>query len=317
MKHIMLSVTAWIFAFVIMFVGIQGEVQAGVADVVIVCNNCQSPRNTAQFHGMQHGTGIKLVVDYDKERINAFSYEHDRERGVYMTLPINTPIQVAEVFDFWMILIEGASSTNLSEFDDDIATVRAHDGGNLTLNINADGSGVPWAHLPQNLSNKNAYDIVNSATTRSQVQSALSHGVFSANTGNPTWDSLSITMSETAFNVLANLSGVTSITFRITWKDGSQTSFRAVIGNLPEVQYVNGQSKDADGNKIPDASVTDTGSSGGPSYAGDYAFEKGSLADWISAAVRYGVPVSSGGRRNDTVTCSWDGSLLSCTQHPR
>lgn len=77
-------------------------------------------------------------------------------------------------------------------------------------------------------------------------------------------------------------------------------------------KYQSGQSKDSEGNLIPDGAATTDESA--PGFAGVYTFsDENTLNNWLNAAYIYGVPVDVVEHTLPvSIVCRWNGRTLEC-----
>lgn len=156
------------------------------------------------------------------------------------------------------------------------------------------------------------YDIVNDASLRNQLELQIANIYNGATTGNATWDNLATSLKSVILSYLGQQIGISSATIVIIWANGSRTELKVEAGSTHEAKYQAGQSRDSEGNRIPDAAATNDNT--GADYAGDYSFnDVNALEDWIQAAIRYGIPVTGGGSGTQGgMSCTWDGQTLTC-----
>lgn len=156
----------------------------------------------------------------------------------------------------------------------------------------------------------NAYDIVDSATSRSRLGQNLALELACATGNNPNWNSIALTLQQAALT-FGSMYGSGTITIRITWRDGSTTTYTVTAENVSEAKYSQGQSRDATGNMVPDQSIVEPATA--PRYAGAYYFgDANDRARWTRSASHFGVPVSGGSSTGRRMSCSWDGKTITC-----
>ena len=259
--------------------------EARATDQVIRCDNCASPVSVARSTGTG---GTKIIADYSKKTLTAFSVEYDYELHIWRTLPASIPSGIVQSFNNDLSPAMVSSGATI--------TVRAGQPGHLI------GPGSAYRDA-------NAYDIIGSATFRSGLEREIAQNYAAANSGNTAWNDLAFSLKGLTIGFLSKY-GIQNITIRIMWSDGSRTVLKIDSDRVYQAEYQPGDSADPRGNKIPDSAVT-TGPSG---YVGHYDFNgNNDLQDWINAAGQYGVPVINVNNGRTGVSCVMDGVKLKCT----
>lgn len=267
---------------------------------LIECNNCASPKDAA----LLSGSGLAVVMDFERARLSAFDVEYDREIRKWRAISTPVPAQIQMAF----LRVLDATSAFRGPHED----AHAMRGGGSVVVLHPDNprnsNGIGF---PESYTSSNTFDIVASATLRTRLGQYLATELAGANTGSPTWNGIALSIQQAALN-WAGLKGGGSITIMITWRDRSRTLYRATPDNVAEAKYQKGESRDSTGNKVPDESIADPISA--PSYAGQYYFgQHGDLDNWVRSAQMYGVPVQRGG--SSRISCSWDGRTVYCQQY--
>lgn len=267
---------------------------------LIECNNCASPKDAA----LLSGSGLAVVMDFERARLSAFNVEYDREIRKWRAISTPVPAQIQMAF----LRVLDATSAFRGPHED----AHAMRGGGSVVVLHPDNPGNSnGIRFPESYTSSNTFDIVASATLRTRLGQYLATELAGANTGSPTWNGIALSIQQAALN-WAGLKGGGSITIMITWRDGSRTLYRVTPDNVAEAKYQKGESRDSTGNKVPDESIADPISA--PSYAGQYYFgQHGDLDNWVRSAQMYGVPVQRGG--SSRISCSWDGRTVYCQQY--
>lgn len=292
MKAINVAMRAAIMA--LSFIGVAK------AGGLVECNNCASPKDAA----LLSGSGLTVVMDFEKARLTAFNVEYDRELRKWRAIstPVPTQIQIA-----FLRILEGASSIKHQRNQTSPTS-----GGGTVVPLHPDNPGNSnGINFPDSYKSSNTFDIVNSATMRTRLGQYLATELAGANTGNPTWNGIALSIQQAALN-WSSIKGGGSIIIIITWRDGSKSLYRITPDNVAEAKYQKGESRDSTGNKVPDESIADPVSA--PSYAGQYYFGQGAdLNNWVRSAQMYGVPVQRGS--SNRISCGWDGRTITCKQN--
>lgn len=273
---------------------------------VVPCNNCASPRSAA----LQSGTGLTVVVDLEQKRLNGFEVEYDRELRRHRAVPVAVPAEVTATFNRILALPQAGIGSG-TQF------VPQSFGRGTVVPVHPDdpqmANGITF---PAELKGLNAYDVVQSATYRTQLELGIGRAFSGANTSQPAWNSLATTISSVVLSWISKLFGVDTVTYVITWRDGSRTRLVISPDSVDRAKYVAGESVDAAGNRIPDgaASNSDTGQG----YSGSYHFSNdGDYQSWVDTAHLYGVRIEiNPGSAPTGPICRWDGRQLHC-QVPR
>lgn len=267
---------------------------------LIECNNCASPKDAA----LLSGSGLAVVMDFEKARLTAFNVEYDRELRKWRAISTPVPTQIQMAF---LRILDGASSGR-----DQRTHSSPNSGGGAVVPLHPDNPGNSnGIQFPDSYKSSNTFDIVNSATMRTRLGQYLATELAGANTGSPTWNGIALSIQQAALN-WSSIKGGGSINIIITWRDGSKSLYRITPDNVAEAKYQKGESRDSTGNKVPDESIADPVSA--PSYAGQYYFGQGAdLDNWMRSAQMYGVPVQRGA--SSRISCGWNGQTLYCQQY--
>lgn len=278
--------------------GIQDARAAGV----LVCDNCRDPRALA----LASGTGPTIVADFQQRRIHGFEVEYDRELRRYRALPTEIPQPIRASFNRIMGMLDMRGQTvELSP--------RQLKGRGVEFNVHPDNpqsaNGITFPEAHKNL---NAYDVVQLATERSQLEQDIGKAFAGATTSSAAWNSMATFLSSIGLSFISKALGIDNAIYNITWRDGSKTTLVIAPGSADRAHYVKGRSLDAKGNLIPDRAATDPELV--ESYVGDYYFDnRDDLDRWMYSAYLYGVTVRPGGPQDALqVTCLWDGRNLVC-----
>ncbi|HDS1039318.1 TPA: hypothetical protein QDZ42_002379 [Stenotrophomonas maltophilia] len=273
---------------------------------VVPCSNCADPRSAA----LQSGTGLTVVVDPDRRRLNAYNVEYDRELRRYRAVPTAVPPEVTAMFNRVLDLPQGNLGTG-TQF-----VPQAFGRGTVVPVHPDDPQKANGITFPEGLKGLNAYDVVTSATYRTQLELEIGRAFSGATSQHAAWNSLATTLSSVVLSWVSKLFGVDTVTYVITWRDGSRTRLVISPDSVDRARYVSGESVDADGNRIPDgaASHQDTGQG----YSGGYHFSSDDgYQSWLDAAHLYGVRIEiNPGLAPAGPICRWNGKTLHC-QVPR
>lgn len=280
---------------------------------VVICNNCASPTNSA----ISSGIGLTVIVDINQVKLSAYNVEYDKELRRWRAIKTPVPQGVDSAFVRAVDLITAARAQNPNG-----AFARASG-----VTATASTGGIPIYMHPDNPSNSNgmifpdafkgssAYDIVQNATLRQTFGQRLADAFKGTDSSSPLWNSLAGSVSQAVLS-WGDSFGFGTVTIYVTWRDGTVTVYKLTSENANEAKYINGESRDAQGNKIPDASITDPQTAA--SYVGSYYFGElpggnRALNEWLDAARMYGIPITGAG--GNSVTCTWDGQTLRCQTH--
>jgi len=281
----------------LVFFSFAGESEAGG---LIECNNCVSPKSVA----LQSGSGLTVIIDFEKAQLTAFDVEYDREMRKWRALPTPVPSQIQMAFLRIVESVSGVSDQPSHAFPDA--------GGGAMVPLHPDNPGNSnGMRFPESYKSSDAFEIVSSATMRTRLGQYLALEIAGANTSNPAWNSFALSIQQFSLN-WASIKGGGSVNIVITWRDGSKTLYRITPDNVAEAKYQKGESRDGTGNKVPDETIADPVTA--PSYAGQYYFRHGGDVDkWVRTAQMYGVPVQRGS--SSRISCSWDGRTVYCQQY--
>lgn len=255
---------------------------------VVRCDNCAYPHNAA----IRSGAGPTYVFDYANRTVRAYDVEYDREMRRWRAIPHAVPSQVLATFQ---------------QVTDPAFMASMANGGTVRIGPGSGNNG----NFPAGFRDANAHDIVTNATLRGMLEDEIARTYIGADTGNDTWDNLTISLQSIGLSISGQYGGADYVTIVIVWSDGSQTTLKLAAGSTHKAEYQPGQSTDNNGNKIPDSSATGPG---GGAYVGDYSFRDAfNLVQWIESARMYGIPVTgSSGMR---IRCTWDGQTLRCYRY--
>lgn len=296
-----------IAVFVLMTSGslnIASAQEPGRPDIVI-CNGCQIPRQAAIN---TQSSGLKLVVDFNMAKLYAFQVEYDWEMRRWLAFPQQIPVPITEAFHRVM---DATAARSIEQSRQAAPTHDATKNGGPLVNLHPDNpGGSNNIRFPEAYKNFNAYDIVDSSSSRSRLGQNLALELAGATGSNPNWNTIALSLQR-AVLTFASIYGGGTITLRITWRDGSTTLYSITAANVAEASYVPGQSRDASGNMVPDQSIAVPATA--PAYAGAYYFgPSGDRARWTRSAAYFGVPVSGGSSSGHRMSCDWDGSTVTC-----
>lgn len=272
---------------------------------IVICNGCPFPRQAAIN---TQSSGLKLVVDFSLAKLYAFQIEYDRERRLWLAFPQQVPEPITAAF-YRVMDSTAANSIEQSNRDQSKRDRKQNGGPLVTLHPDNPGNSNN-IRFPEAYRGLNAYDIVDSASSRSRLGQNLALELAGATGSSPNWNSIALSLQQAALS-FGSIYGSGTITIRITWRDGSTTVYTITAANVAEASYAQGQSRDASGNMVPDQSITVPATA--PAYAGSYYFgQANDRARWSRSASYFGVPVSGGSSAGHRMSCSWDGRTVTC-----
>lgn len=291
---------------------------------VIECNRCPSTVNAA----ISKGNGLSLVVDFENVTLSAYEVEYDRELRRWRTVRTPIPSQISSAFYRIMEAASIAASSRppdgilnpeADRFGDDSIphTYSDRNKGGLVVTVHPDNpqlSNPAGFNFPDAYKDLSASDIILSATSRTRFGQYLAEGLAGAGTSSAAWNSIAFSVQQLALT-WASKHGAGSIMVIVQWRDGSRTAYRVTTDNVTEANYVDGESRDALGNKLPDAAIAAPETA--PSYVGDYYFGEGDHGQqnrnrWIDSARLYGIRIGGASRNDSRMYCSWDGVTIAC-----
>ncbi|MGE8226689.1 MAG: hypothetical protein ACN6RK_12975 [Stenotrophomonas sp.] len=296
-----------------------------IAGGVVECNRCPSTASAA----ISKGNGLTVVVDFERAEMTAYEVEYDRELRRWRTMRTAVPTSVSAAFYRIMDAASLAPSSTSHKVDGNselppanvpTQTLPDKDRGGLVVTVHPDNpqlSNPTGFTFPDAYRDYSASDIVLSSTARTRFGQYLAEGLAGASTGNAAWNSVAFSIQELALS-WASKHGAGAIVVVVHWRDGSRTVYKVTTDNVTEAKYVEGESRDALGNKFPDATIA--APSTAPGYVGDYYFGEGSqgsrnLGRWLESARRYGIPITGSSERRNRMLCSWDGRTINCRVH--
>lgn len=319
MKRKLHPFTTVILAFLLLPISLPA-----IASRVVECNRCPSTANAA----ISKGNGLTVVVDFERVELAGYEVEYDRELKRWRTMRTSIPSQISAAF---YRVMEAASLSPSSERAGTAVVDNPTPGksgeaweqnsgkskGGLVVTVHPDN---PQYSNPAGFTFPNAYrdfsagDIVLSATARTKFGQYLAEGLAGASTDSAAWNSIAFSLQELALS-WADKHGAGAIIVIVKWRDGSQTVYKVTTDNVTEAKYVEGESRDSEGNKFPDATIAAPVTA--PGYVGDYYFGEGSrgtrnLGRWIDSARRYGIPITGATEERNRMLCSWDGRTIHC-----
>jgi len=293
--------TPWLAACLLLAAAVVSQSPARAGGVV-PCSPCADPRSAA----LQSGVGLTVVVDPDQRRLNGYTVEYDRELRRYRAVPTAVPAEVTATFRRILALPQGhiASGTQF--------VPQAFGSGAVVPIHPDDPQSANGITFPPAMKDLNAYDVVHSATYRSQLELAVGQAFCGANSEHAAWNSLATTLSSIVLSWVSKLFGVQTVTYVITWRDGSRTKLVISPDSVDRARYVSGESVDASGNRIPDGAASNAET--GEGYSGAYHFnDEQSYQNWLDSAHLYGVQIIvNPGAAPSGPICRWDGRQLQC-----
>ena len=272
---------------------------------LVQCNGCIFPRQAAIN---TQSSGLKLVVDFSTAKLYGFQVEYDWETRRWLAFPQQVPEPITTAF---YRIMDSTMASGLEMQDETRSKNGQKQNGGPLVTLHPDNPGnANNIRFPDAYKGLNAYDIVDSATSRSRLGQNLALELAGATGNNPNWNSIALTLQQAALT-FGSMYGSGTITIRITWRDGSTTSYTVTAENVSEAKYSPGQSRDATGNMVPDQSIVEPATA--PRYAGAYYFgDANDRSRWTRSASQYGVPVSGGSSAGRRMSCSWDGETITC-----
>jgi len=279
-----------------------GSIQEARAKGVLVCDNCRDPRALA----IASGTGPTIVADFQQRRIHGFDVEYDRELRRYRATRAMIPDPINASFNRIMGMLDNNVPT--AQF---AARQRAGRGAQFEVHPD-DPQSANGIRFPEEHKNLNAYDVVQMATERSRLEGDIGKAFTGATTSSVAWNSMATFLSSIGLSFVSKTIGIDSAVYRITWRDGSKTTLVITPSSVDRARYVQGESLDAKGNKIPDGAATDPELARG--FVGSYRFDdRDELERWVDSARLYGVTMfPSTPQGSLQIVCEWDGRNIVC-----
>jgi len=157
--------------------------------------------------------------------------------------------------------------------------------------------------------NLNAYDFARSSSLRNELGAAMA-----VQTTIPGGNSLARLLFSSLLTAPSVLGGNASITYVITWRDGTKTTMVMTADTVHSPEMALGESRDADNNTIPDQSVI----TNPETYVGEFQFSSNSsMQEWLDGMRMMGTPVTGpGGEQQQElrIFCRWvgDGTEFRC-----
>lgn len=276
-------------AFLIIAAQALAVPKAAAADSVVVCDTCTKFIDW-QTKAKSRGPGYHYIINNTTLVVRLYHVYY--EEGMLLATQEAVPPQITH---FYLTIADyksqGMAGITIGSSPSDTAYP----------------SGIFYSNPYGGFSNSDAYEVAGSNTVRTLLGQNIASAI-TGTTGVGPLDSLGLTFTSMVLSV-PQIFGPFSINVVITWTDGSKSTFALSPDNMSEAKLVPGESRDADGNRIPDASVNTPG--GGPEYADEYYFDDAiSLGDWLEAMEAQGVPIT--GQTSSRLTCTWDGQTLKC-----
>lgn len=271
--------------------GISSEARA---DSVLRCDNCTASqqRSTAR----SGPPGLTYVIDYPNAGLTLWEVEYDGELRSNSVYPL--AVEPA-VYERYLYMLDAKVQAQSAQSN---LIVIHYTPGQHNSTIFA---GDPLGN--SGYGNSNAYEVVSSVAVRNGIGIKLARAMSLTNTGNTVLDNLGITLN----SVIMGMGAPNGFKIVISWKDGTKTTFIIDAASAHEAQYAPGESRDSNGQPIPDAAITTPNA--GNVYGGAYRFDSGSSLDkWVQAAINYGIPVTGMRSGSNRLSCSWDGKTLNC-----
>lgn len=261
---------------------------------VLICDNCTDSRALA----LTSGTGPTIVADFSQRKLHGYEVEYDRELHRYRAVRIPVPDPIVASFNRIMGMLDRRG-------------IRPRQRG-VQFEIHPDDPGAANGIVfPDEFKGHNAHDIAQMATARFRLESQIGEAFTGATTNSTIWNSMATFLSSIGLSFVSKALGIDGATYVITWRDGSKTTLLVRADSVNEAKYVQGGSKDAQGNRIPDGAASNPDTAQG--FAGVYQFnDKEAMQRWIDTARLYGVTVIEGSGIAGQLDCRWDGQTLTC-----
>ncbi|WP_422346630.1 hypothetical protein [Stenotrophomonas sp. DR009] len=269
---------------------------------VLVCDNCRDPRALA----LSSGTGPTIVADFQQRRLHGFDVEYDRELRRYRATRAQIPESISASFNRIMGMLDNNVPT--TQF-----ASRQMAGRGAQFEVHPDDpQSANGIRFPEEHKNLNAYDVVQMATERSRLEGDIGKAFTGATTSSAAWNSMATFLSSIGLSFVSKALGIDSAIYRITWRDGSKTTLAITPTSVDTANYVQGESKDANGNRIPDGAATSPDLA--PRFVGVYDFNsRDDLERWVDSGRLYGVSMFPGAPPESLqVVCEWDGRNIVC-----
>lgn len=261
---------------------------------VLVCDNCADPRALA----LTSGTGLTIVADFSQRRLHGYEVEYDRELHRYRAVQTRVPDPIIASFNRIMGMLDRRG-------------IRAGQRGAQFEIHPDDPAAANGITFPEEFKSHNAHDIAQMATARFRLEAQIGEAFAGATTHSAAWNSMATFLSSIGLSFVSKALGIDGAIYVITWRDGSQTTLLIRPDSVREARYVQGGSRDAQGNRIADDAASDPDTAQG--FAGVYQFEdREAMQRWIDTARLYGVTVVEGSGIAGQLDCRWDGRTLTC-----
>lgn len=125
---------------------------------LIECNNCASPKDAA----LLSGSGLAVVMDFERARLSAFEVEYDREIRKWRALSTPVPAQIQMAF---LRILDATSAFRAPPEE-----AHAMAGGGSVVVLHPDNPGNSnGVRFPESYKSSNTFDIVSSATLRTRL----------------------------------------------------------------------------------------------------------------------------------------------------
>jgi hypothetical protein len=277
-----------LLAVVVMFIASAAASSAQAAAVAVPCNACTSSEASQVARGK--GAGVHYVYDFNNAVLRKFEVyiERDAVPGQYTTIVEELPVEAGHANYFAMLVSARRDFGQLSSI-----VVPITIGPGDVSPRGTDLSGIA------------ATDVLRTGQIRGDLFDfilAQQNLIFSRN-GLPS-------------NVAANLVGLLqsldkvftqgellNVTLKVTFSDGSKITL--TLGDGGTVAIVPRTAWDRDNNPIPDANVVD--------FAGAFNFSSSSTRErFVAVAEQYGIVISGPAGDKLSLSCSWDGTTLTC-----
>lgn len=271
------------------------------ADTVVRCDGCQ----WYQYHEKASSyPGYVYVVDIPNAQLtlwenrNYYSDPSEYDEISYGVEQLPVPPEVEQHYLYMLDKkIEAAESGKT----------------NVVVHISP-GSSNNWPMAGDpfgGFSNIDAFDVINSASVRTQLGANLARSHAAAQTSSEAMNNLLMTLNSVLMSITTPVSGQISFTIVITWKNGTQTTYTLDSSTANEAKYVQGASRTSEGNPIPDVSATVSPT--GANYHGQYYFQtQSSLNDWVETARNLNITVSGSSTGSQRMSCTWVETTLTC-----
>lgn len=265
---------------------------------VVRCNSCQPYQ--VEYAAAAAGPGSHIVYDPIGADLTFWRVTTDRETGGLDVMPVEVPTSTMDAYFF---------NLEVGYLPKDTANI----GVTLTSRgwsaPNFGSTNITRLFNPiSSFPNGSAYQVVNHATFRSQLASAIASALSGGNTGLPGFDAQMGTFMSTVRNGIIPETPAVTFTVTVVWGDGSKSVFEVLPNNMANL--LPGRSEDPMGNPIPDWTMNTPEGTG--RFSGEYLFgDQRQMNQFVNQLMMFGIPIvntSSGRLKLSCVRVGSDGA---------